>query len=482
MSGRLSLGVAMPRWSFTLGLAVAAVLGAVVAPRLRPLVLPPTSPPTPPTPVATTPPPTPSATGSLDVDLAFDRIAVRPGTYERSLVLRITAPEDVGKAIDRPLDVAVVMDTSGSMAERGKIGYARRAAEHVVRGLGDGDLFSLVTFADRAAVIVPPATIADADALARRIGAIDEGGGTNLFDGLETGGRAVASSRRGHLGRVILLSDGNANAGVVDPVRMRDAVAALARDGITVSTIGLGLDYNDALLSSLADAGGGTYDFVDDPAELVAVFDDELSRSASLVAQGARVSVALPPGVVVDEVVGWDATRTATGFDLFLGDVYAGESRTVVLRAQVDGDIPRAVSAHVEWDDVVIGSMASASPTVVTRVAATDAEVAASVDVEAAVAAARVEGARLLRASTDAYARGDRRGAAELARKSQGVLAEAATAWDAPALLDDAATAGEAASGYDRWEPSAPAGQRMLRANHEYYLNGTRGSGMSGRR
>jgi Ca-activated chloride channel family protein len=256
-----------------------------------------------------------------------------------------------------------------------------------------GDVYSLVTFADDATVVIPSTPVTDAYALHRAIDGILEGGGTNIYAGLDKGAIEVRRSLgEDRVGRIVLLSDGNANVGITDPDALGRYVATLASQGVTVSTVGLGLDYNEDLLARLADLGGGTYDFVDDPRELEAVFTDELERSASMVARSTRVEIELPPGVEPLEVIGWDATRTEKGWSVAIGDIHAGNARKIVARVRVSGatvgPLPVA-SVTADYHDVVDGvlakSLASATADVTDRVEIVE----ASLDKETAVEAVR---------------------------------------------------------------------------------------------
>ena len=313
----------MQRWHLTTGLAALAVTAAFLAPRLAGHYDAPEPPPvpqpqvTPPLQVPTLP------SGNLAVAAHLDRSAVLTGqAQDRFLVISIEAPQNLGQSFHRAVDLGVVMDVSGSMQARGKIDYAKKGATLLVDSMASDDSYSLVTFSDEATVVVPSTTVTNPWPVHQAIDAIWEGGGTNLYAGLDKGaGEVRRSLKDGQIGRVILLSDGKANKGIVDPEAMGRLVSTLAAQGITVSTIGLGAEYNEDLMQRLADLGGGTYDYVDDPQELTAAFSDELQRSASVVARGTRVQIHLPPGVEPLEVLGWDADKTADGFSLWMGDV-----------------------------------------------------------------------------------------------------------------------------------------------------------------
>ena len=174
--------------------------------------------------------------------------------------------------------------------------------------MGPEDEYSLVTFNDSAQVIVPSTQVTDVDRISRQIDRVYEGGGTNLYGGMEKGQRQILEALdSGEVGKLVILSDGKANVGVSDPDSLARFAATASSKGISVTTLGLGVDYREDVMARIADMGGGHYDFIDDPSELGAVFEAELQRTTSLVARNTAVTIDLPPEVEAIEVIGWDA-------------------------------------------------------------------------------------------------------------------------------------------------------------------------------
>jgi len=474
----------MQRWHLTAGLAGLAVVGAFLAPRLAGRIAP--QPPEPPPveprvdpPVPIEPPvavvePAPEAEGHLVVQARLDRNAVLRGqSQERFLAITISAPNDIGEQFRRPVDIGVVMDASGSMAARGKIDYAKRAAKLLASSMETSDVYSLVTFSDDATVIVPATAVRDSTPIQRAVDGILEGGGTNLYAGLDKGAGEVRRSLDAQsVGRIVLLSDGNANVGITDPGALGRYVSSLASQGVTVSTVGLGLDYNEDLLARLADLGGGTYDFVDDPRELTTVFSDELERSASVVARATQVTIELPEGVQGMEVIGWDATPTANGWTVWMGDVYAGDARKIIARVQVTGsqqDQMPVASISARYNDIVDGRVASSSTSATATTTNQVAQVEASLDEKTAVEAVRAWGNEYLVQSTRAYTDGDVEEAKQLAGRSRDILDGAATQYDNDTLRGDAANTRETITVYEAYAPTSAEGRRAVKATKEFY-------------
>jgi len=326
----------MQRWQITMGLATLAVGMALLVPSWpsgsrdapqgdRPR----------PGPPPTTPDQPLLAPGRLALSATADQSSILLGdTEDRFLVFAVQADRDP-RASRRPVHLAVVMDTSGSMAARGKLSHARAAAASLVDQLGPEDTFSLTTFDDQATVRIPSQPVTDPGRLQRSIRQLRTGGGTNLFDGLEQGLAEVLTDPRDGVRRVVLLSDGQANIGVTDPLALRREAGGHTSDGVTVSTIGLGLDFNEDLLSAMADAAGGSYHFADQPQLLAPLLADELEQLSTVVARETTLQLDLADGVEILEVYGYDLARGAGGDSLFLGDLYAGETRKLVARVHI---------------------------------------------------------------------------------------------------------------------------------------------------
>lgn len=375
----------MQRWHLITGLAGAAVLAAVVVPELElwghaPHPAPPTQLPV----VATPPEPVPlepvdlGLDGILELSADLDQGALLQGAGEdRYLVVEVSAPELAGD-VRRPVHVSVVMDTSGSMAGRGKIDHARTAAAELAELVGEGDSFSLVTFSDRANVRVPQGGVTQS--ALRLIRSIDPGGGTNLYDGLNEGFAQLEDDSLQGVKRVVVLSDGMANLGVTNPDTLARFSGSKVSEGISVSALGLGLDYNEDLLAAMSDAGGGRYRFVDRPGQLAEMFTEELKQMTAVAGRRVAVDVDLPEGVQLLEVYGYESTTTSDGYQVFLGDVHGGETRKVVARVKVDD----SALGTLDIADVELTYADADSGELARELAAVDAEVTPDTRVAAA--------------------------------------------------------------------------------------------------
>ncbi|MCK6505799.1 VWA domain-containing protein [Myxococcota bacterium] len=466
----------MQRWHLTAGLAGATALAALILPSIRGAglgsgagrasgegVLPP--------PVEVEPGLPPAGfDGALELEAALDQGAVIAGAGEdRFLVVEVRAPELQGD-LRRPVDLAVVMDTSGSMAGRGKIEDARMAAQELVDQLGPQDSFALVSFADSGRVVVESAPVTDPARLKRLVASINPGGGTHLSSGLELGLAQLDRPDREGVRRVVLLSDGMANIGVTDTAALARIAGGLVDQGVTVSALGLGLDYNEDLLTAMSDAGGGQYHFVDRPGQLAAMFSQELQQMTRVAGREVAVEVALPPGVVLQEVYGWSASPTADGYRVFLGDVHGGEVRKVVARVRVDaaeaGRMPVA-EVDLRYTDADSERAAEERVAVAAEVTRDAAVVRASVNKPQAVAAARAWAGDKLDESARSYAQGDVAANQATLEATKRELRNMLSAYDAPELEADLADIDQQQAAFGAAAPASDEGLYQVKKSKE---------------
>jgi len=258
-----------------------------------------------------------------------------------------------------PINVVLVMDSSGSM-EGKAIEDARAAALTLVDGLAEGDHFAVVTFDSLAHVLVPSTTIdaASKGSIREHIKTMAARGTTDLAGGLSAG---LAEAQRGYLGngvnRVVLLSDGVPNDESMMPSLSQQAAAMR----VSITALGLGLEYNETLLASLAQQTGGKFHFIEDSAKVASVFADEVLRLERVVAQNLALSLLPGPGVTIEGVLGHSGAPLANrGLQLSLGDLGEGTHRDLIVRLRVgphrDGASLELMDAVLGFQDAVVGA------------------------------------------------------------------------------------------------------------------------------
>lgn len=334
--------------------------------------------------------PTPSA--PLDLRVAPERAAVHPKT-NRDTILQIEVAAKPDRARRKvPLNLALVLDRSGSMSGA-KIEKARQAAVVALKQLRDDDIFSLVTYDDEVRVLIPPQKVTDRRALERRIAAIEPGGSTALHAGVVEGAaqlRVFLEDER--VNRVILLSDGIANVGPSSPADLARLGKSLRADGIAVSTIGLGDDYNEDLMTALAEASHANYYYVQDAEKLPAVFAQELDSAQGIAARKVRLRVRLAAGVEPVKVLGEEGlTFRDRTLEVPLEDLAAGQTRRflVVCRVPADAADSQALGeATLDYVEPTGGAARQASAQAAVRIADSPKESDASVAKDVAAHAA----------------------------------------------------------------------------------------------
>jgi Ca-activated chloride channel homolog len=275
----------------------------------------------------------------MNTRLLLDHHPITADRYVVRAMLRITG--DPPPAADRPgLNLAVVLDRSGSMGSLAKLDRAREAASLLVRRVADTDTVSIIAYDDEVRTIAGPTPGSRRNELLARIAAIDPGGMTNLSGGWLRGRELVAGGLlEGGVNRVLLLTDGLANVGITDPGTLRDLVASAAAAGVSTTTIGFGADYDERLLRSLADAGGGSTYYIEKPDQAPAIFEAEIAGLMALTAQNVAVTIAPAPAVQLAAVHHqYPRQQTDDGaLRLELGDLYALEPRSLLAEFAVQG-------------------------------------------------------------------------------------------------------------------------------------------------
>ncbi|NOY25891.1 MAG: VWA domain-containing protein [Oligoflexia bacterium] len=459
----------MQRWHLTAGLAGATAVAALVIPTLRGPTASNLPSPAPQPPIAT-PGISQGFDGALQLSATLDRSALLVGSQQdRYLVIDISAPDMPGD-LRRPVNLAVVMDTSGSMAGRGKIDNARMAAAELVGQLGPEDTFSLVTFSDVGRVVVPTTAVTDQSRLARLVKSIRPGGGTNLSSGLKQGLAQLSDPSLEGVRRVVLLSDGMANIGVTDVNSLAQEAGSRVSQGVTVSAMGLGLDYNEDLLTAMSDAGGGSYHFVDRPGQLAAMFSKELRQMTRVAGREVAVDVTLPQGVSLQQIYGWGATTTTDGYRVFLGDVHGGETRKIVARVHVDAPSAGTVGVadvRLRYSDADTGRLADEA-VAVAAVVTPDAAVAdSSTNKTAGIAAAKAHAGALLDQSARSYSSGDVAGNQRQLAQAEEDLKWMGVLYDAPELKAQVADIAEQRRAFRAAAPTSDAGLRQVKKSKE---------------
>ena len=279
----------------------------------------------------------PVSSEGIQVFAAAESSVLRAGTREAFLGVGVDVPK--GHAAFRPkVAVGLVIDTSGSMAGA-KIESARAAAKTFVQNLVDGDVVGVDVFDDSARTLVVP-TVLDAETRPRILAAIAKlgtGGSTNMFDGLTLAESHVVQGPATHpVRRVVVISDGRANVGPSTAESLGSIAERGLQSRVQVTSLGVGLDYDETTLNALSVRSSGRLYHIGDPREMVATLEKEVSLLGDTVASDASLEIVPAPGVRIVGAEGVHSTWNGRVFRIPLGALFSGQHREALVRVALD--------------------------------------------------------------------------------------------------------------------------------------------------
>ncbi len=393
---------------------------------------------------------------TLEVVPQFERVDLRKGPQDINVLVRLrgegTAPRE-----RPPLDLAVVLDRSGSM-NGDKILAVKQAALDLLKEMRPSDHLTLISYSDAVQVHTERLAMdgAGVDAARQQILPIQPDGGTALGPGLIRSLELLASSKRSEreIGHVLLFSDGQANVGEQSPEILGARAADGFKRGVSVSTLGVGLDYNEDLMTRLADQGGGRYHFIKGADEVPRVLADELAGLVSTAATGISLALRAAPGVRVTRVFGYPAREEQGATSVAIGSIGTSQVREIIVRLRVDAAAGEEVALGVlalEFTDLAQnGARGQAELALVLRGSRDDAEIRGSESTEVTVRVAEVESAEQLQLAAQAVEKGDYDGAQRVIGSSLEALEVQHKSTPSPKLAQQIDDLKQASQGVDR--------------------------------
>ena len=271
---------------------------------------------------------------ALDLRLGNSRMPSQAGPVWLQIGIQARSAESDFVA---PLNLALVIDSSGSMADADKMPYVKQSLRLFLESLQPNDIVSIITYSDEAHLLLPAQPLGDGRWVQATIDKLQPDGSTNLHAGMMLGFQEVNRTfdiRRNN--RVILLTDGIANAGETNPERIIADALTYNQQGIYLSTIGLGLEFNDALLSELAHQGQGGYSFVDSAQEMDRIFREHVAGLKQRVAGDISLTVSPGPGVRLVSVTDLDGIPPAEGVTIPRPPLGSGDSNVILAQLEVE--------------------------------------------------------------------------------------------------------------------------------------------------
>lgn len=265
-----------------------------------------------------------------------------------------------------PLALVLVVDVSGSMKQHDRMGLVKRAVERMLDNLDSRDTVAIVTFNGEATEILSPTSVGERDAILAATEAFSPGGGTDAAKGLQLGYKVAAEGAApGVISRVVLLSDGLANTGQTDQVKILESVREHLNRGVHLNTLGVGIEgHNDTFLEQLADGGDGLCDFVDDDRAIQRALGERFAGAFIPVADDVKIQVEFNGRQVVRwRQLGYEnrAIADAAFRDdaVDAGEVGAGHQVTALFEIELDRglvyDGTSLATARLRWKDPKVG-------------------------------------------------------------------------------------------------------------------------------
>ncbi|MEP6691656.1 MAG: VWA domain-containing protein [Gemmatimonadaceae bacterium] len=290
----------------------------------------------------------------MSLSIRTDRSLIRAGASSaRYILARVGAPAAAPRTTRLPVNVALVLDRSGSMGDARKFTLARDAVEQALGLLRPADRFSLVAY-DTEIDVLSRSDFATPSAKRRALSALSEigpRGGTDLGAGWLRGCEQVADHLREEaVSRCLLLTDGLANHGITDRDELAMHAAELRRRGVVTSTFGVGADFDERLLRDMAHEGGGNFYSIEGAEQIPGIVTGELGEALEVTMRRAILEIALPEGADAEPVNRFRHHPASGGASLIveLGDLVSQQEMAVIVRVQfARGESGRTSSARV---------------------------------------------------------------------------------------------------------------------------------------
>lgn len=263
-----------------------------------------------------------------------------PGRVSLALTLKADDIIDYNEANYRNVDMVIVLDRSGSMKGR-KIKNARQAVLNLLSNLSSKDRFALITYSDGVRQVSDLSKVTDANRkhLETLIHDVRTGGGTNLGAGLKTGINVLLSaSHNGNSGKVILISDGLANKGITSSQVLGNIAGIAVEKEFAVSTVGVGIDFNEQLMTKIADKGAGNYYYLENPDAFAEVVQKEFFYTQTTAVNGISVHLSMPDGISLINAAGYPITVQNNRAVFNPGDLRSNQTRKLFLTLKVPSE------------------------------------------------------------------------------------------------------------------------------------------------
>lgn len=207
--------------------------------------------------------------GLSNNDFGMSLLTYREPGKDGYFLLLLSPKDDVAERELVNKDIVFVLDTSGSMADEGKMEKARAALLFGIRSLREGDRFNIINFAGEEHLFERNVIAASAGNKKRGedfVKNLKPNGGTNINDALRASLRQFDGSDRPKM--LVFMTDGLPTVGETDINRINQNAKEIKVEGLRLFPFGVGYDVNTSLLDALASANGGIADYVEPKEDL----------------------------------------------------------------------------------------------------------------------------------------------------------------------------------------------------------------------
>lgn len=338
------------------------------------------------------------AASHIHLKTEFDYAKLAAEGNDTAIIKVSLRPDRLPSSFARPpLNLAIVLDRSGSMSGS-KIEMAKKAAASAFYSLRPDDRVSIISYSNTAETLLPLTPVHSVRNPHAYIDRIDAGGGTAIYAGVNQGAAELRPETEEDyaINRILLLSDGLANQGPSTPDDFKWLGRSLSQEGITVSTIGLGLDYNEDLMASLSAAGQGNVYFVESARDLPRIFEAELGDASSLVAKDVIIELECAKGFEPIRILGRDGTISGNNATIKISHLYGGQEKFALIEVRNPGGKPEetktATHINVRIQDLRTGDTITKTQSAQATFAATaeDREKSVNIDVQRDIVANKI--------------------------------------------------------------------------------------------
>jgi len=379
----------------------------------------------------------------LDVDLATPVIKAEQ-KQKAFIKVSLTGYEQLSVEQRIPANIALVLDKSGSMSGE-KMAYAKQAATLAVERLNSEDILSIITYDTGVEVVVPSTKLTNKAQVIKAIQQIQPNGSTALFAGVSQGAAEIRKFMdKNKVNRVILMSDGLANVGPQSPSELGQLGMALGREGMSVTTIGLGLGYNEDLMTQLAGYSDGNHAFVENAADLATIFQYEFGDVLSVIAQDVDIEIQCKNGVKPIRVLGRQADILGNRVHTSLSQLYSEQEKYLLLEVEVPAqsstEALQVADVKVNYHNLHAKKRDQLTEIALVRFSGSDSEVRSAINAPVYEAAVQQVANEASKRAIDLRDKGDVKQAKEILSKNASYLRQEAAAIGGSQALEEQAS------------------------------------------